>query len=275
MEFNNDIVSFITDKIGIFDKFKKLAGDASTREYYRLYTKNKNYLLCYDSNINKIPIKNYPQFILYRIFKDSGLKIPEIFYINNVLNIFILEDLGDKLLYNYYFEIDEEKKVRIYKQTIDALINVHKINGKGSIPFKLFFNIEKLMFEFDFFIEHALLNYYKFDLSENDKKKLHNEFLKISDLLNRKEYFVLNHRDFHSRNIIIKNSTPHIIDYQDARMGLPQYDLVSLLRDSYIQLDSPVMDDLKYYYYGLSKDEGIGRRSITKNLHGKQRHGKG
>ena len=68
-------------------------------------------------------------------------------------------------------------------------------------------------------------------------------------MLYRPELFVLNHRDYHSRNILIRNSKPFIIDFQDARMGLPQYDAASLLRDSYLILDEYILQELKKYHF--------------------------
>jgi aminoglycoside/choline kinase family phosphotransferase len=40
-------------------------------------------------------------------------------------------------------------------------------------------------------------------------------------------------------------------------MGLPQYDLVSLVRDSYVQLDSEVCDELIKYYFDISLESGV------------------
>ncbi len=47
---------------------------------------------------------------------------------------------------------------------------------------------------------------------------------------------VLCHRDYHSRNLMLHLDRLYIIDFQDARMGPDTYDLVSLLRDSYVDL---------------------------------------
>ena len=47
---------------------------------------------------------------------------------------------------------------------------------------------------------------------------------------------VLCHRDYHSRNLMLHDGSLYIIDFQDARMGPDTYDLVSLLRDSYVDI---------------------------------------
>jgi aminoglycoside/choline kinase family phosphotransferase len=62
---------------------------------------------------------------------------------------------------------------------------------------------------------------------------------------------VLCHRDYHSRNLMLRDDTLRIIDFQDARLGPDTYDLVSLLRDSYVDLPWPVVDDLIAYFLAL------------------------
>jgi aminoglycoside/choline kinase family phosphotransferase len=60
---------------------------------------------------------------------------------------------------------------------------------------------------------------------------------------------VITHRDFHSRNIMVKGDEYTFIDFQDARWGIPQYDLVSLLEDCYYDLKEENRQKLKRYYY--------------------------
>jgi aminoglycoside/choline kinase family phosphotransferase len=94
---------------------------------------------------------------------------------------------------------------------------------------------------------------------ETNERIVYDEFQKIHGRLIEKE-MVLTHRDFHSRNIMVKNDELIIIDFQDARWGIPQYDLVSLLEDCYYELDSTVKENLKKYYYNalesVVKDQG-------------------
>jgi aminoglycoside/choline kinase family phosphotransferase len=60
---------------------------------------------------------------------------------------------------------------------------------------------------------------------------------------------VITHRDFHSRNIMVKNGAYIFIDFQDARWGIPQYDLVSLLEDCYYDIKEENRQKLKRYYF--------------------------
>jgi aminoglycoside/choline kinase family phosphotransferase len=62
---------------------------------------------------------------------------------------------------------------------------------------------------------------------------------------------VLCHRDYHSRNLMLHRGRLYIIDFQDARMGPDTYDLVSLLRDSYVDLTDRELDELIAYFLAL------------------------
>ena len=68
---------------------------------------------------------------------------------------------------------------------------------------------------------------------------------------------MLCHRDYHSRNLMLHEAQLYIIDFQDARMGPDTYDLVSLLRDSYVDLAEQTVDELIAYFLAL---KGISRR---------------
>ncbi|NTV92076.1 MAG: phosphotransferase, partial [Chlorobiaceae bacterium] len=147
------------------------------------------------------------------------------------------------------------------------LVSLQSVAGSSDqIPFSLSFDQEKLMFEFDFFIEHAVLNYFSGTMPAPSVALLRKEFAGIAQLLVRPEHFVLNHRDFHSRNILLYHDTPYLIDFQDARMGLPQYDAVSLLRDSYITLDDSVAEELKRYHYDALVRGGLIMMSFDEYL---------
>jgi aminoglycoside/choline kinase family phosphotransferase len=70
---------------------------------------------------------------------------------------------------------------------------------------------------------------------------------------------VLCHRDYHSRNLMLHQSQLYIIDFQDARMGPDTYDLVSLLRDSYVDLPEQTVDELLAYFLALKGLTGTER----------------
>ncbi|MBP7738120.1 MAG: phosphotransferase [Spirochaetes bacterium] len=253
---DESIRSFLKGALGGFSSLEPLAGDASTRRYWRVRMNGHTWVLCQDPAFAGVAETQYPFMVVYDLLKDS-VPVPEIRAVDNGPGLLLIQDLGDDLLEYCYPLYDEDAMRRIYQTCVENLFSIQMIREKGSAPFSLSFNVEKLMFEFDFFIEHALGGYYRAPLSGHDRETLRSEFLSIAGSLDCPEHFVLAHRDYHSRNLIVFNDIPYIIDFQDARMGLPQYDLVSLLRDSYITLNEGVFEYLKNYYYEGGKEMDI------------------
>jgi aminoglycoside/choline kinase family phosphotransferase len=70
---------------------------------------------------------------------------------------------------------------------------------------------------------------------------------------------VLCHRDYHSRNLMLHEGSLYVIDFQDARMGPDTYDLVSLLRDSYVDIAERELDELIAYFQALKGSADAAR----------------
>ncbi len=234
-----------------------LQHDASSRRYYRITTATKSLIVCYDETLQTISLKNYPFYITHRLLKNYTISIPEVYVYDSEKGLIMQDDLGDILLSDHSLKSDKDKLKKFYTQAIDTMITLQSIPNNGSLPFQLAFDQEKLMFEFDFFIEHALLGYFTASPDASEIQCIKNEFIKIASILAKQEYFVFTHRDYHSRNLMVYDDTLYVIDFQDARMGLPQYDLVSLLRDPYSQLEESLYIELCNYYYTVSFEKGI------------------
>jgi aminoglycoside/choline kinase family phosphotransferase len=84
-------------------------------------------------------------------------------------------------------------------------------------------------------------------LPEGEVTTIRSEFERIAQVL-ASQPRVFTHRDYHSRNLMVDGLRLGVIDFQDALMGPATYDLASLLRDAYIQLDETLIDDLVAYY---------------------------
>ncbi|NTW11514.1 MAG: phosphotransferase, partial [Chlorobiaceae bacterium] len=212
--------------------------------------------------------ESYPFLVMRKLLAEQGIPVPEVLDAYAPAGILLLEDCGDLLLQNVFGSSLEGEIPGLYREIIDILSRLQTIKGdSGRIPFSLSFDREKLMFEFDFFIEHALRGYFAPLLQEETVGKLRREFETIAGLLVQPRHFVLNHRDFHSRNILLRKGKPVIIDFQDARMGLAQYDAVSLIRDSYVSLDNALQEELKLYHYHSLREHGIASTGFDEYLH--------
>jgi aminoglycoside/choline kinase family phosphotransferase len=237
-------------------------GDASNRQYFRVTGTHGTAIVCADPAFSATTPERYPFLILRNLFARHGIRVPELLGMARERDLLLLEDCGDLMLQDEVPQLDHERLAARYRQIIDILVRIQSISPScestdATIPFSLSFDHEKLMFEFDFFIEHALKNYFRDRLDDRAISQLRDEFLAITGLLVLPEHFVLNHRDFHSRNIMLFRGEPVIIDFQDARLGLPQYDAVSLLRDSYVRLETELVDELKRYHFDRIREAGL------------------
>ncbi len=256
IEFEKD--RFLKRYIGNYDHVNRLAGDASNRIYDRVFAGNESYILCEDVQLKGVTENDYPYYMVYNLFQKVNVPVPSIISMSGEDGLLLIQDVGDDLIEVIFDSLSEADQKKIYLKILDTLIKIQGIKREENLPpFSLSFDVDKLMFEFDFFIEHCLKDYFNADLIKREADKLKNEFLKICGILYKPEYFVLNHRDFISRNIILYEDQPYIIDYQDARLGLPQYDLVSLLRDSSPVFKDNLLNLLKMYYYESAREKGI------------------
>ncbi len=241
---------------------RRIKGDASTRRYFRVNSPSGSTIACVDPAFSNAAPEFYPFLVVGNLFAKNGIRVPEVYATDPEMGLLLLEDCGDLILQDTIPELDADRLAARYRQIIDLLVRIQSIRSDeqtpdSAIPFSLRFDHDKLMFEFDFFIEHALKGYFEDWLEERAIARLRDEFLKITDLLVLPEHFVLNHRDLHSRNIMLFNGEPVIIDFQDARMGLPQYDAVSLLRDSYARLNDALVEELKHYHFKQLRQRGL------------------
>jgi aminoglycoside/choline kinase family phosphotransferase len=116
----------------------------------------------------------------------------------------------------------------------------------------------KILFdEMVLFIEWYLKKYKKIELSNKEYEDLVTCFEEISKKVFSQEKFFV-HRDYHSRNLMIqKSNNPGILDFQDALVGPITYDLVSLLKDAYIEWDEEIVLDHLVRYWEKAKSNNL------------------
>jgi aminoglycoside/choline kinase family phosphotransferase len=201
-----------------------LAGDASFRRYYRLNHQNTSYIIM-DAPPQKENIEPFLQ--VSNLLSAQGLKIPHAHGINHTEGFIILDDLGDTLLLSV---LTAESAPRVYQEAIQQLIHMQNIKTDSLPPFNAAFIHEELTR----FIDWYLIRHLDLDLTPTELTLIQQTFELLSTtLVHQPQVFI--HRDFHARNIMIcPDGQLGIIDYQDAMSGPIAYDLVSLLKDCYI-----------------------------------------
>jgi len=105
------------------------------------------------------------------------------------------------------------------------------------------FDVAKLSWELGFFVEHFLVGHRRIRLGPSERVELESSFASLCEEIASWPR-VLCHRDYHSRNLMWHRDRLHWIDFQDARLGPAHYDLASLLRDSYVDLEEDMVEDL-------------------------------
>jgi N-acetylmuramate 1-kinase len=245
----------------------KIQGDASNRQYFRVSGQHDTHIACIDPSFRGKTPDAYPFLAVGKLLADHGIRVPGVLACDSADGLLLLEDCGDRMLQDEAALLGAGALAVLYRQVVDLLVEIQSIRPQGpSIPFSLSFDHEKLMFEFDFFIEHCLRGHFGGMIDEVSINALRGEFDAISGLLVRPEHFVLNHRDFHSRNVMLFRGEPVVIDFQDARLGLPQYDAVSLLRDSYVCLDDELVESLKAHHFSQLEKRGTMSMSFSEYL---------
>jgi hypothetical protein len=246
----------------------KLTGDASTRRYYRIESSTDAYVVCLDNPNEKVDKSTFIE--IQEVFRQNHVRVPAIFDYDMRRGYILEEDLGDiTLLGALSVDGDIQKELTHYTKVLEQLISIHQIPVKDfpDASFnKLSFDYEKLKWEINFCRGHFLEGLLGIKLTTSEIKVFDQCWDKICHQLAALPQ-ILCHRDYHSRNIMLKGSDYIVIDFQDARLGPVQYDLVSLLDDCYYQLDSKNREILLWRYFERINDGVVSKEKFETDYH--------
>lgn len=239
---------WINHNYGINYRLESASSDASFRRYFRLFIEDKTFILM-DAPPEKEPLKSYLD--ITKILLAEKLPVPKIFK-KDIKNGFLtIEDFGDKTLLNV---LNEKLNAELYHKAIDIIIKLQKINKNNNLKE---YSDKVLRFEINLFYEWYIKKNKKLNLSSKDYDELINTFETIINY-NKSQTNCFVHRDFHSRNLMILSENDiGIIDFQDALIGPISYDLVSLLKDAYFELDEEFIIDKTVRYWEMACDEKL------------------
>ncbi len=227
-----------------------LAGDGSQREFYRL---------CFENDLSFIlitPTEGQKQGMAEALSSWSignhlyhrGVPVPELLGFNSNIGLIVSEDMGDVRLYEYIHgpHQDENSQFAVYRKIVRKLVRM-QINGREGFDtswcwqsghYDRLLMLEK---ETGYFHE-ALVN--DFMGLETHDSTLETEFKDLADQASKAPSGFFLHRDFQSRNIMLKEGVIRFIDYQGGRLGPLGYDLASLLIDPYVGLPEKMQEML-------------------------------
>ena len=231
-----------------------LTGDASDRRYFRIIMSDgpTRVIALYPGpfDFDTLPIVN-----VARLFQAVPLPVPGILDHADDLGVLLMQDLGDVTLQAHLGAAAPMEHAALYREAVSFLVRLQtrgrELASDSFIPYRIAFDHEKLLWELDFFLKHFVEAYRGIQLPPAEREALREQWTPIVDEL-ASEPRVLCHRDYHSRNLMLNEGQLYIIDFQDARMGPDTYDLVSLLRDSYLDLPEETVDELIGHFLSLS-----------------------
>jgi hypothetical protein len=230
-----------------------MAGDASTRRFLRLTAPSGTTRVVMDYGA---PFQETTDDVrVAELFFAAGLPVARVIEVAPAAGCLVLEDLGDRTLEVVLDDLRRTEGVaspaarRLYESATDlaaaiatrgteALLRSDRAAGPA-------LDSERLRFEMDFFVANYVGRFLGLAPPAVLKKELH-------DLADRaaSERRVLCHRDFHSRNLIVRrDGSLSMVDIQDARWGPDSYDLASLARDAYADDPDPWIEEMIERYH--------------------------
>jgi N-acetylmuramate 1-kinase len=238
-----------------------LTGDASDRKYFRVVLVDGPSLV----------LALHPEPF---VFADMGfvkvgdllsqmqLPVPAIVDHADDLGLLVLQDLGDVTLQAYLGAVQPREHVSLYRLAVSFIEILQRrgaeLQDDHAYPaYRMAFDFEKLIWELDFFTKHFVEGFRGVAILPAARTALDAEWQAIAGAL-AAEPRVLCHRDYHSRNLMLCSGDLYIIDFQDARMGPDTYDLASLLRDSYVDLEEDALAELIGHFVALKREAGDG-----------------
>ncbi len=248
-----------------------LPGQASSRSYFRLECSGAQAPptvilmqlpddpFASDEAAGEEAVAELPFCTMLNYLGGLALPVPELYHDGAAEGFVLLEDLGDATALAELQERGPGALVDLYKEAIDLLVRFQQATAPGAddqpypevICYSRRFDYDLLRWELDHFKEWLLLAYAGGRLSTHEDRLVEGAFDEIATRLVNSPYR-LAHRDFQSTNLMRRTSELVLIDFQDALLAPPVYDLVSLLRDSYVVIPEPQLAELRSYYYRRS-----------------------
>jgi aminoglycoside/choline kinase family phosphotransferase len=237
-----------------------LTADASDRRYYRVVM-NDGGSIVLALHAGPIDFATLPFANVCALLQQMPLPVPAILGHSDALGVLALQDLGDVTLQAHLDDVHVvSQRTALYREGVGLIVQLQRRGAELAsdryLPYTLAFDLDKLTWELEFFRTHFLEGYREISLTPAQRELLSEEWRALAGEL-ASEPRVLCHRDYHSRNLMLHDGRLHLIDFQDARMGPDTYDLVSLLRDSYVDLTDAQLDELIADFLSAAGHNGV------------------
>lgn len=256
-----------------------LPGDASARQYHRiqlldsLRTDSVRYIVM-DSADEQDALQ---QFINVAKLMSCAINVPTLVAQDVAQGFLVLQDFGTLEFAHLLVEASPTQVDDYYQLAIQTLIALQHVPIEtAKVQHQLpHYDAALLITEMDLFSDW-FLPFIGVTLDEELWDALKTAV--VAEVLAQPQVIV--HRDYHSRNLMqdqADNTRLGVIDFQDAVIGAYSYDLVSLLRDAYVEWPESQVSQWIYDFYQLQQSELALSSSIEQlendvNVMGVQRH---
>lgn len=231
---------------------RSASADASFRRYFRVDAAHGS-LIVMDAPPSHEDCRPFVK--VARLLRAAGLNAPQILEWNEAEGFMLLSDLGST---TYLAQLDAGSAPALYDDATTALVRMQGIAAEHEVPT---YDRELLTRELQLFPDWYIARHGGVTLTDNERIQLERSFELILRN-NLAQPRVLVHRDYHSRNLMVcgalgQPDNPGIIDFQDAVWGPVTYDLVSLLRDAYIEWEEEQQIDWAVRYWEKARKAGV------------------
>ena len=247
------------------------SGDASFRRYFRVHSDKASFIVM-DAPPEQEDCRPFIQVAGY--LESMQLHAPRVLEADLDQGFLLLTDLGS----TQYLELLDEDPSHaevLYESAMRALLIIQN-RGEAFQSHLPPYDAHRLQFEMSLFHDWLCQKHLSIEFGDDDEREWQSlcEQL-VGNALDQPTVFV--HRDYHSRNLMVTEDGPGILDFQDAMQGPLTYDLVSLLKDCYVKMSSEQVDELVAGFAQDARHLGIhnlGDEQYQRNfdLTGVQRH---
>ncbi len=221
--------------------------DASFRRYFRVTTSVGTRIVM-DAPPEHEDCRPFVK--VARLFGEAGVNVPQVLAEDLENGYLLLTDLGSTM---YLEALAERSAAALYGAATDALVRIQLASRPGTLPE---YDRELLLRELRLFPDWYVAKQLGVTLSAAQSDALAAVFeLILANNLAQPRVYV--HRDYHSRNLMVTEPNPGIIDFQDAVYGPVTYDLASLFKDAYIRWDEERIIDWVVRYWEKARTAGL------------------
>jgi N-acetylmuramate 1-kinase len=224
------------------------SSDASFRRYFRVRSQDTSMILM-DAPPDREDCG--PYLAVGALLEQSGVHVPAVYAQDLTRGFLLLEDLGQR---SYLDELDDDSANGLYADALDTLINMQLRIPPGSVPE---YDDSLVARELCLFNDWFLQKHLGIDTSGTSGGVLSKSFELLAAGF-REQARVFVHRDYHSRNLMRTDAhNPGVLDFQDAVHGPAVYDVISLLRDVYVEWPRERVQDWLLGYHHDAHARGV------------------